>query len=450
VTPDGSYEVGIGAVTVSNPGAMYASAPALSIAAGGAGCAGFRLEAQVTESGAPNTVFFVETDGGARLWVDDTPVIDAWDQDPRGAALAAQCAPGEGRDGWAACARRGALSCPEAGPYVSFSFEAGARRLASNGCPAAHGGGAVAREYVAEFPARPVLSRRPLAVARRTRPISGVIGWALDGVPFWAPIDEHGNDEVLKDWSNFDLCNGHEDATGTYHYHSNPVCTYTDAPGQHSPLAGFMIDGVPIFGLQGDGGEPPADLDECGGHVDLTHPFYHYHLVASFPYTVACLLGCIDAAALSGPAVDVAAQGPCIASAFQSDYSALKWPVAASSAHASGGAQGSTTQLRTLSGAAALAPGGLHRIRLEYKHESGAAHVRLSWSPGLGARRVTSGFSRAHPVAVCSAGGAQCGVAGALVVQAAAADAATSEVQPLQNLKASPFQTRSPGPPFDS
>ena len=41
--------------------------------------------------------------------------------------------------------------------------------------------------------------------------------------------------------------------SGTYHYHTEPKrpsCVYTDVSGQHSPLFGFMIDGIPIYGSQ--------------------------------------------------------------------------------------------------------------------------------------------------------------------------------------------------------
>lgn len=41
--------------------------------------------------------------------------------------------------------------------------------------------------------------------------------------------------------------------------------------------------------LAGDGGKAPTDLDVCGGHVDKTHRFYHYHVQPSLksPYTSA-------------------------------------------------------------------------------------------------------------------------------------------------------------------
>lgn len=56
-----------------------------------------------------------------------------------------------------------------------------------------------------------------------------------------------------------------------------------------------MADGIPMYGQYGDNGIAPTNLDECGGHVDITNPFYHYHTPAgrAYPYTIVCLTGCI-------------------------------------------------------------------------------------------------------------------------------------------------------------
>ena len=51
--------------------------------------------------------------------------------------------------------------------------------------------------------------------------------------------------------------------------------------GEHSPLLGFLVDGAPIFGPWD--GKVPDDLDECGGHTDAEHPFYHYHVQTKYP-----------------------------------------------------------------------------------------------------------------------------------------------------------------------
>ncbi|CAI7892504.1 unnamed protein product [Closterium sp. NIES-53] len=73
---------------------------------------------------------------------------------------------------------------------------------------------------------------------------------------------------------------------------------WQDTPGEHSPLVGFLADGIPLYGPRGAGGELPSGVDECGGHVgdgSAGEPaFYHYHASSTAPYTVACLKGCVS------------------------------------------------------------------------------------------------------------------------------------------------------------
>jgi hypothetical protein len=128
-------------------------------------------------------------------------------------------------------------------------------------------------------------------------PIKGPIGRAINGISIFSNVDAENDDAFLSEGHTFDDCGGHPSEIGEYHYHAEPEpgCVFTDESGKHSPLFGFMNDGIPIYGTQEDNGEYPTDLDECGGHVDETHPFYHYHLPKdlSFPYTISCLKGCI-------------------------------------------------------------------------------------------------------------------------------------------------------------
>jgi hypothetical protein len=63
-------------------------------------------------------------------------------------------------------------------------------------------------------------------------------------------------------------------------------------------LAGYAIDGFPLFGSYEDGRElTSADLDVCHGHVhtiiDQGVPVstYHYHVTADAPYTLGCFRG---------------------------------------------------------------------------------------------------------------------------------------------------------------
>ena len=70
------------------------------------------------------------------------------------------------------------------------------------------------------------------------------------------------------------------------------IASLVDTSGQHSPLFAVMIDGIPLFGPLGDSGSTltrgtatspsssATTLDACGGHVDVTYPFYHVRLHA--------------------------------------------------------------------------------------------------------------------------------------------------------------------------
>jgi len=88
--------------------------------------------------------------------------------------------------------------------------------------------------------------------------------------------------------------------------------------GQHSLLAGFMADGIPLYGPNGVSGTPPTDLDECGGHSSELG-MYHYHAQDVYPYTAECLKGCLEG---SGWANSVNSKA-CASSGTTYDYSAV-------------------------------------------------------------------------------------------------------------------------------
>ncbi|PNH10214.1 hypothetical protein TSOC_003082 [Tetrabaena socialis] len=119
------------------------------------------------------------------------------------------------------------------------------------------------------------------------------------------------------------------DPTGSYHYHSEPGqgCVYTDTAGQHSPLFGIMLDSIPIYGVLGDGGVAPTNLDECGGHTDSTHSFYHYHAAANLqpPYVIKCFKGCVfsNNGNTLVPTSVIKTDATCSRATQQYDYSAL-------------------------------------------------------------------------------------------------------------------------------
>eukprot|EP00936_MAST-01D_sp_MAST-1D-sp1_P000797 g797.t1 len=211
---------------------------------------------------------------------------------------------------------------------VTITTDATTRTISSNGCPGYDwrkarsgkdalvtraGSPAVTRLMTFSLPRQPQMNDLPLDV----RKFHGPIGITLNGVLFYGPSDAAGRDKVRQLGAKLDPCGGTALENGQYHYMSTPGdkaplshyasrnnrFEYCDdlprhmrsTPGLHSPLLGFMVDGVPIYGPQDVGGVPPADLDECQGHTDAEHPFYHYHTTSNFPYLVGCLRGCISA-----------------------------------------------------------------------------------------------------------------------------------------------------------
>ena len=101
-------------------------------------------------------------------------------------------------------------------------------------------------------------------------------------------------------WEVQDDCDGHPQNTGQYHYHSIPSCLNDgESRKKHSRLVGWALDGFPIYGKRGQGGEELAnrDLDVCHGHAHKVKldgekvRTYHYHGTAEFPYSVSCFRG---------------------------------------------------------------------------------------------------------------------------------------------------------------
>lgn len=123
----------------------------------------------------------------------------------------------------------------------------------------------------------------------------GAIGVLLTGARLFNALDAGGRDAAA--WEVLDDCEGHPEVNGQYHYHTVTRCGRPDQPGQHSPLAGFAIDGFGIYGNLGERGQPLTnfDLDDCHGHSHALNvdgrPVvqYHYHATHEYPYTVGCL-----------------------------------------------------------------------------------------------------------------------------------------------------------------
>ena len=134
-----------------------------------------------------------------------------------------------------------------------------------------------------KIPRNPKIASRTTAVPSR-----GPIGVAINGVVFFGPEDREGN--IALENHGLDSCRGHPTPTGVYHYHCTPGCVHRDSSRQHSPVIGYAFDGFKIYGLQGEGGKPPANLDKCNGHKDKNRG-YHYHTTEGFPFVLGCYRG---------------------------------------------------------------------------------------------------------------------------------------------------------------
>ncbi|MGE3270560.1 MAG: YHYH protein [Chloroflexota bacterium] len=148
-----------------------------------------------------------------------------------------------------------------------------------------------AQDVHLELPANPTVAVQPACVP------GGPVGVLLTGTVFFNAVDAEGRDAVAHE--SQDLCQGHPESNGTYHYHSLTSCLDPGAEDTHSPLAGYAFDGFGIYGYRGETGEEltNADLDECHGHTHAIEwdgqvvEMFHYHATREYPYTVGCYRG---------------------------------------------------------------------------------------------------------------------------------------------------------------
>ena len=138
-----------------------------------------------------------------------------------------------------------------------------------------------------------VLPVTPVAAAKPSCLPMGPIGMYRNGVALYSPIDEAGRDAVA--WETQDVCEGHPQQQGQYHYHDVASCLITAAQGP-STVVGWAADGYPIVVERNAKGEFPsnADLDECHGRTSpilldgKTVTTYHYTATKEFPYILGC------------------------------------------------------------------------------------------------------------------------------------------------------------------
>jgi YHYH protein len=127
----------------------------------------------------------------------------------------------------------------------------------------------------------------------------GMIGLTLTGIPIYNALDDAGRDAAAHEVQ--DLCDGHPQDNGQYHYHSGSPCL----PGaEENRVVGWALDGFPIMGMKDASGKEltNADLDACHGQdikvsVDGRAYTYAYRLTREYPYTMGCHTGQVSGAA---------------------------------------------------------------------------------------------------------------------------------------------------------
>ena len=137
----------------------------------------------------------------------------------------------------------------------------------------------------------------PIMAAESSCVPMGMIGVALDGVPFFNALDDAGRDAVAHEVQ--DGCNGHPQHGGEYHYHGPSPCM--KAMTDNNALIGYALDGFGIYSMYDENGRELTnnDLDECHGRVSSIIwdgkpvKMYHYVLTREYPYTVGCFRGVV-------------------------------------------------------------------------------------------------------------------------------------------------------------
>ena len=117
------------------------------------------------------------------------------------------------------------------------------------------------------------------------------VGIALNGVLLGppAPIDLILSTFTL---GVFDDCGGHINPNEGYHYHAVNGCSEVVVQDDgHAPMIGYAMDGYPIYAHLDEQGDASTNLDECGGTTDETRG-YHYHAQpAGTNEIIGCYMG---------------------------------------------------------------------------------------------------------------------------------------------------------------
>lgn len=193
-------------------------------------------------------------------------------------------------------------------PSASFSIAEEGNRLSveSNGLPVGEPTGTfpIARNdpaYQYDTNPNPITAQNlafviPSNPEKATQPSClsmGMIGFTLTGVAFYSALDDAGRDAAAHEVQ--DLCDGHPQGKGQYHYHSTSPCLPN---AERNKVVGWALDGYPILGMVDASGNllTNADLDDCHGRnetikVDGRTYDYGYRLTREYPYVMGCFTG---------------------------------------------------------------------------------------------------------------------------------------------------------------
>jgi hypothetical protein len=146
-----------------------------------------------------------------------------------------------------------------------------------------------AQEIFYELPLEPLLAQQPTCVPM------GAVGVAVNGVALYNALDDAGDDAVANEVQ--DLCNGHPQQKGQYHYHGPTDCI--EGAGEPDTLVGYALDGFGIYSKYGTDGYTYTneDLDACHGTTSPVmwngelQDIYHYVITDEYPYIVGCFAG---------------------------------------------------------------------------------------------------------------------------------------------------------------
>jgi len=127
-----------------------------------------------------------------------------------------------------------------------------------------------------------------------------VAGIAVNGVAVFSAYSRPCTDAVEDEAIGFDVCDGHPQERGYYHYHYKAMCLETTSGSgimvtetTTQELYGVALDGFPIYNDRDANGASISNsqLDNCHGYDAGDGKGYRYIVNSEFPYIIGCFKG---------------------------------------------------------------------------------------------------------------------------------------------------------------